>query len=353
MLHSWLGLIAGLGLLVIGLTGSLLVFHEEIDGLLSPAQVTAAPSVSGRLSYDSLLKSINQALPGFQVSGWRLSANPARADQVYVVKEGTSTWQFVWLDPYTGAVRGDPVEEETTFTGWLLELHYAFLGDHVGMVIVGLFGVLLCLLGITGVLLYRHFWRHFFTLRWGKSARIFFSDLHKMIGISSVAFNLILGFTGAWWNLSHIVEHLIEGDDPEAERVTGRLYADTLSFHQLVRDAETKVPGFRLSYLDFPAPPGTDVTLYGSASDAGPLRSRYGSTVLFDGKSGELKEITDVREAGLWAQFLDSFTPLHFGTFGGLPIKILWCLGGLTPGLLSVSGFMIWYRRRYRMKRGG
>ena len=54
----------------------------------------------------------------------------------------------------------------------------------------------------------------------------------------------------------------------------------------------------------------------------------------------------DMREATPWQQIYDSFMPLHYGTFGGWPIKILWCLGGLTPGLLAISGFIVWRKRQ-------
>ncbi len=56
-------------------------------------------------------------------------------------------------------------------------------------------------------------------------------------------------------------------------------------------------------------------------------------------------------QGGAWAQILDSFTPLHYGTFGGLPVKILWCIGGLAPGILSITGFLMWYKRKFPKRR--
>ena len=42
----------------------------------------------------------------------------------------------------------------------------------------------------------------------------------------------------------------------------------------------------------------------------------------------------------------DSFEPLHFGTFGALPVKILWCLGDLAPGILAITGYILWWKRK-------
>jgi uncharacterized iron-regulated membrane protein len=133
---------------------------------------------------------------------------------------------------------------------------------------------------------------------------------------------------------------------PEPSPMERRLYADSLSLDAIVADAAQRLPGYRANYISLPWAAGGDVTLYGSFSDAGPLRSPYGTHVAYDSQTGIHKSTFDLRTAGAWAQAVDAFTPLHFGNFGGLPIKLLWCLGGLTPGVLAVSGFIIWQQRR-------
>ncbi len=344
-LHSWMGLIAGLGLILIGLTGTVLVFKNELDGVLTPELVKVEPTARGRLSLDELLAAVRPAVRGYEVMGWDRASEPHRADLVWLVKHGTDDWRAVWVDPCTGEVRGRPSERKDSLTGFILELHYSFLADHTGELIAGIFAALLCFLGITGVWIYRGFWKNFFTLRWGRSARIFFSDLHKMVGISSVAFNLILGFTGAWWNLGHIISHIGEEEAAEPPPVTGPSYATSLSLDALAAKAGERIPGYEVTYISLPAGPGLGITFYGQSSRSF-LASPYGSTVTFDQQTGEIKDALDLRDSGLWAKFLDSFRPLHFGTFGGLPVKILWSLGGLTPGILAVTGFVMWWKRR-------
>ncbi|WP_038172236.1 PepSY-associated TM helix domain-containing protein [Verrucomicrobium sp. BvORR106] len=351
-LHSWMGLIAALGLIVIGLTGSILVFNEEIDRNISPAEVIVSPTPAGRLSYDTLLSGVRKAVPGYVVTGWSVADSPTKADQFYVVKEGTSEWRFVRVDPYTGEVRGTPTESSKTLTGWLLELHYTLFADHAGLIIAGLFATLLFFLGITGVWLYRGFWKTLFLLRWGRSARIFFSDTHKMVGITSVVFNLILGFTGAWWNFSHILHHMMEEEHVEEDPPIHRTFeAPGTSITALMAKAEAKATGYVPGYISLPTTEKDDLVSYGKLESYGPFRSNYGCVATFDAKSGELKDFTDVSQSGAWDQVLDSFTPLHYGTFGGLPVKILWSLGGLAPGILSITGFLMWYKRKFPKRR--
>jgi len=346
-LHSWLGLIAGLGLLVIGLTGSLLVFNQELTALFEPGRVVVAPAASGRLPLDTLLHAAERQLPDHEITGWILqNARPDRADHLYAIRHGTNEWLVATLDPYTGRVLDAPRPFTAFLHGWLVELHYTFFAGDFGVAFAGVLAALLCLLGLSGLWLYRGFWKNVLTLRWGRGARILFSDLHKFVGISSVAFNLVLGFTGAYWNITHTLAH-VGGHEPEQAVLAGRLYAGTLSLDALVRDAAARLPGFRTNFISLPSDPTAPaVTLWGVVEPRPFLRGEYGSTVVYDPATGAHRGTADLRTAGAWPRTTDTFTALHYGTFGGLAVKILWALGGLTPGVLGVSGFTIWWLRR-------
>jgi len=347
-LHSWFGLIAGLGLLVIGATGSLLVFHDEIEAWLHPEYMVVAATPAGRLAPDALLAAAHRALPDYEVTGWlvRGADEAGYADALYVIRHGGNEWQIATLDPYTGGLLASPRPDTRTFTGWLLELHYTFFAGHAGLLAAGLFAVLLCALGLTGAWLYRDFWRHVFTLRWGRGARLLFSDLHKFVGITTVAFNFVLGFTGAYWNLPHVLGEWTQSE-PAQPKIAGRLYGPALSLDRAIADAARRLPGFQTNFISLPSQPGGNVVLYGAPRAAGfTLRSPYGSTVSYDAQTGAHLATYDLRTAGAWTQAVDAFRPLHYGTFGGWPIKVLWTLGGLAPGVLAVSGFALWWLRR-------
>jgi len=346
--HSWLGLIAGLGLIVIGLTGSLLVFHDDIEALINPGIVTVAPTAAGRLPAAELLVSAQRQLPGYSVAGWLYQLEePEQADLLYVRKHGAPEWLIATVNPYTGELLASPRLGTETFTGWILDLHYQLLADHTGLLIAGLLGLALFLLGATGIYLYRAFWKNLLTFRWNASRRILFSDTHKFIGITSVAFNLILGFTGAWWNLTHVIGHWIEGEDEEKPAAAIRYYAEPLNLDALIADTAQRIPGYRAGFVSIPTEEGWPITFYGQAPGH-ILTGPYGSTVSYDPQTHVFKESYDIRQAGLWSRIADTFTPLHYGTFGGLPVKILWSLGGLTPGALAITGFVMWRLRRRR-----
>lgn len=347
-LHSWLGLIAGLGLLVVGLTGSLLVFKEEIDRVLVPRLVVLPDASRPRLDHDQFLATLQDRLPGHQIAGWGKALKPGMSDAVYAIKIGYQEGKMLYVDSTTGLPRSADIERNETLGDWLLKLHFSFFAGHAGELVVGLFGVVFCLLGITGVIIYRNFWKSLFQLRWKKSARLFFSDLHKMVGISSTAFNLLLGFTGAWWNLSHLIGHLTEEVPEPVVKTVDRQWADAVSIDKLVAAAREKLPGYQANWISFPRDKGGDVMMFGALEAQGALRSPYGSIVVFSGATGELKSATRASETGVGGQILDAFRPLHFGNFGGLPVKILWSLGGLAPAILALSGTFLWWKRKFR-----
>ena len=345
-LHSWLGLIAGLGLIVIGLSGSLLVFRDEIDGLVDARIMRVEPTPEGRLSRDQLYQSAKAAWPDYRVVGIGSRRNSGLADIVYLKKPGSHEYLGGTLNPYTGVALSGPMTERQTFTGLLLELHYTWFAEHVGMLITGIFAVLLCLLGLSGVWLYRGFWKNFFRLRWKSSARIFFSDLHKMTGISSVAFNLILGFTGAYWNLVHVATDGLGNHEDKEELAASVVVDPSISLDALEKAAAEKMPGFKAVWVFLPDGDEKEISLWGNVPGAWWLSSPSGSSALFDPQTGVVISTSDLRQAGTWEKITDAFTPVHFGNFGGLPVKILWSALALAPGVLAVSGFMIWFRRR-------
>jgi uncharacterized iron-regulated membrane protein len=344
--HSWLGLVAGLGLIVIGLTGSLLIFHDDIEAAINPEIVTVAPTSAGRLPASELLVSAQRQLPGYEVAGWLYQLDePDHADLLYIRKHGAPEWLVATVNPYTGQVLASPRLGAETFTGWILDLHYQLLAGHAGMFIAGLLGVVFLLLGVTGIYLYRAFWRNLLTFRWNASIRILLSDTHKFIGITSVIFNLILGFTGAYWNLTHVIGEWIQGHNDDKPASAVRFYAEPLNLDALIADTAQRIPGYRAGFVSLPTEDGWPITFYGNAPGHF-LTGPYGSTVSYDPNTHAFKEATDIRQAGLWARIADTFTPLHYGTFGGLTVKILWALGGLTPGALAITGFIMWRLRR-------
>lgn len=350
--HSRMALLACLPLLVICVTGSLLVFKHEIDAWLMPDTVRVMPPAHGeRLTLDHLHDQVDGALPNHEIVGWALFQDAGRADLLYVMPHGTDDWEYILLDQYQGALLAGPVGLTDHLTDWLLDLHYAFLLGDAGLWVTSVFAVLLCGLGMTGLILHRRFWRNFFTLRWRARLVVYFSDLHKLVGVVASPVLLVLGFTGGFWNIQHAVgEYLEHQDGHEHHMMTARLYSDSLSLQGMHERAAQAMPGFVPTYITFPYEPGVNFRFYGDVPDGNPLISQYASMVSFDAHTGEVLQRSDIREAGLGVRTLDTFRRLHFGDFGGMTSRVIWAVLGMMPLVLAITGLTLWTIRRRKMR---
>jgi uncharacterized iron-regulated membrane protein len=260
-----------------------------------------------------------------------------------VVKHEHRERLLVTVNPHTGAILGGPLDARRTVTGWVLDLHYTFCAGRVGTLVAGIFAALLCLLGLSGFWIYQDFWTNFIRLRWRASRRIFLSDLHKTVGIASLVFQLILGFTGAYWNIPSAIRQFRFGNGLPP-KLTGRHWSKSISLDTLLMQSRQDLPGFQPTFIGFPGVPGADIQIFGHTGS--PLRGDYGNTFTFHPQSGARTGIREIGKAGLWGQITDAFRPLHYGTFGGFFVKTVWCAGGLTPGLLAMTGFLMWRQRQ-------
>lgn len=348
--HSYLALVAMLPVLIVSITGSLLVFKVEIDSLLRPHHMVVneeGTTSSRRVNLDTLMRNITHKHPQYALAGWELFDDNNRSDTAYVIELNTENWFKIYIDQYSGEILSEPADMEHYITDWLLELHYAFLMHFNGTVVGAIVGLLMLFLGISGIVLYRGFWRKIFTLRWHAASRIMFSDLHKLIGIIASPIFILISFTGVYWNVAIILHEVMEhSDEQEHVYITQAYHSPNISFEQLKQNTEQAIPSFQGTYLAIPNEPGMHITFYGEVDTANPLISQYASMVTYDKDSGELLSKYDIRNAGFFAKFDDSTRKLHFGYFAGIWSKIVWCIIGLAPVILCVTGLIMYWLRK-------
>jgi len=346
--------------LIICLTGSIIVFKKELDAWLLPGVASLALTQESRLPYNELKDAINQQLPNYEIGSWEIfPAGHDEADRVFVIQKGTNIWQKAHLNPYTGELLSQPTEPGHYLTDWLVELHYTLLlndieglDEHLGVIITSFLALFFVFMGISGLIIYRKFWQRIFTLRWNQRLLVVFSDLHKLVGTLASPIILTLGITGGYYTVIIYLEELIEHGDGQAHHIMAeRLYSNEVNLDTLVTESQQYIDNFRPTYLLFPFEPEYPFTVFGRAPTANPLLSNYGSVINFDAQTGAYQSSYNLNEQSVGAKTIDSFRRLHFGSFGGLPIRILWCLVGLMPLLLSITGGYIWWQRRSKRAR--
>ena len=347
--HQWLGLGAGVFLVIIGFSGSIAVFKEEIDWLVTPALrvPVAAPAAA---EPDALLASLHAAYPGAALTAIQFSSRAGYAHRAYLKPaDGGSLEAF--LDPATGAVRGERAlgaGYTTTLQNFIRQFHVRLLLGAWGRVFVGVFGIVLVLSCVTGLWIYRGWLKDLFRLRWrGASARTRWSDMHKVVGLWSLVFNLMIGATGAVLGLENLTGNIRLhwlGQPPEPAMPRATATGPSLSAGELVARARVAFPDLRVQALIFPQKPGQPFVVRGNT--AARLVARNMNYVALDPADGAVLALADGRAARGWERLYLTFDPLHFGYFGGYWTKIPWFILGLSPGVLALSGFWLWWRRK-------
>ncbi|MGI2908683.1 PepSY-associated TM helix domain-containing protein [Tolypothrix sp. VBCCA 56010] len=352
-LHRYLGLVVGLILIIVGLTGSLLVFQEEIDHFLVHLQFGQVIPQGQRLSIESIVGVVQKAYDnsGLQLGGMRL---PLEANEPIIasLKTPADQWINVFINPYTGVIMGER-EWDQTIIGITFKLHYQLLAGQPGQVIVGIAALFLLILCITGIILWPG-WRRLiagFKIKWKAHIKRTNFDIHKLVGIIAAVFLAMIAFTGFCWNFYEQTEPVIyaatltpKPPEPKSQPVPGK----SIILGEVLKVADNTLPGAVTTHINFPTTPDGVLTVYKKFPEA---TENYSSRVYIDQFSGKVLQVRDSRSLRLGDTVLDSFVPMHYGTFGGLPTRILYVFVGLTPLILFVTGLIMWlYRWRKNKK---
>lgn len=348
--HSWLGLVTGLFLVLIGFSGAIAVFKHEIDWLVTPALRVAPHGTEAPV--DAVMESLRRHYPGGDVRSFGFREGPRSAHTAFVRDSSGRTYQ-VHVDPYTAEVRGQRATGGYTWSlqNFIRQFHVRLLMGFWGRVFVGAFGVTLFLSCVFGLIIYRNWLRFLFTLRWNRGWRLMSSDLHKAIGLWSLLFNLLIAASGAVLGLENLYGKIRYDwlDQPRENLFSRTLDAplasgdSVLSTTRAMEIAQARFPDMKPTSVYFPSRPDRMLIVTGDVSGA--LVAKGSTRVGLHPHTGVVLVDKHARKVSFGDRLYNMLDPLHFGYFGGLAVKVIWFLLGLTPGSLALSGFWIWFLR--------
>jgi uncharacterized iron-regulated membrane protein len=344
-LHLWAGLTAAFFLLLLGVTGTLMVFENEIDRALNAKLAYVEPA--GRpLTLDAITQKIQSRYPGAKIEGFELPQRPDLSLFVGFIDSGGKEVRL-FLNPYTGEPLGAP-EQGNHLMSRIHQFHTHLLAGNAGKQIVGWSGVLLLLLSVSGIILW---WpRKLFRLRWSGSGKRFNFELHNSVGILSSVFLLVFAWTAICihWEreVGNLAQQMSHATPPRAKPAQPpQPGAAQLSPDRLVQIAQQTAPGAAVVALDFPGNPRQPASLaLKYPEDHTPLgRTRmrldaYTGRVLMVQSSREMS--APLKYARLWNR------EIHTGDILGWPTRILAAFFSLMLPVLTLSGPIIWWNRR-------
>lgn len=348
-LHGISGLITGIFLILLGLSGSALVFMEELDHYANK-QLFRVKETSSKISLDHIYHQITDKYPRLSGIAW---LNPqAAADEAYnfrlYLNDGkihTYDLAVLTIDPYSGGIirEGRYDQWQSGFMQWLFQFHFSFHFGMPGTLLTAVFGITMLISMLTGILIYRkQVWNVLCfkkSIRW-HNKRMLSSDLHRIVGIWSLLFNAVIFFTGFWLNLFAFDTHTWQSK----MQVNPLNQTGVLSIDSLYKKASFILPQLNVRTVYMPTQPGRGFAIRGCLPGDNPLFGQASSVTLAV-KNGAVERIQRSDKLGFAEKLRALVLPLHAGNFGGTPTRILYVFIGLTPGLLSITGFLLYLKR--------
>ncbi|SMO60241.1 Uncharacterized iron-regulated membrane protein [Fodinibius sediminis] len=332
---------AGLGLLLLSLTGSILLFQHNIDHAFYEPELESTHETESGVAYDKALATIREAYPHWNI---RIHLKPAQASRPLLFdlrRPGKKI--HVYTHPATGKILSE-LSERSSVTMIALKLHYSLMAGLSGRIIVAILGMLFLLSLLTGLYLYRNKLLKMLSFQWTtnkRRRRKKYAFWHNLVGTWSLIFNLLIAITGLY--LCYLVV-------ANGFRITGQqeqpnppaIHASLATVLANVTDSH---PGFTPSYIKLPVAPASVITVYGSMQDDFFLFDHYANRLTVHPKRGSLEKRYFMRNQPTTTQLAALMKPLHAGEFGGLAIRILYLLAGLSIPVLSITGYLVNWKR--------
>ncbi len=363
-MHLWLGLSLGLFLAIIGLTGSLLVFWQDIDEALNPALYQSATTPGDHKPLDEIIAAAQQIAPSGWVSGafqWPDSATGNYVFSFYYpnLSPAPELAQSlsIAIDPFTASANQQRVfyhghnPLQHSLVGFLFKLHYAFLLGESGSILVGVCAVLLIISLLSGLILWWPLtgkWRRALTLKRHASVERFNYDLHQTAGFYSLIVLLVLLVSGLYFNLPDQFSWLVTRFSPLTAEptVATQSLVSPINLETALANVRQAHPGGTADYSMFNnEAQGLFTTCY---KDVAELQGHVltDRCLVLNRANGELIQIKDAAHGSAGDVFMQWQWPLHSGKAFGWTGRILVFIAGLLCPLLFVTGVIRWLQKR-------
>lgn len=384
-IHLWLSIPLGIFISIICLTGAILVFEQEITQALNP-ELYRVETTSGNtpLSPSELAEAINRQVPDtLQLTSLQFAQDPEKPVWAGFKNAGKKTLS---VNPYTGEVNGWSknypfFQEVRKLHRWLLDAPARKGEKSVGKVIVGITTLLMVVILISGLVIWiprtTKTLKNRLKISCTKGWRRFWYDSHVATGFYTLIFLLVMALTGLTWSFGwyRTAAYSLFGAAPQAMETShghaGKPQEADSSQHRNRQDGDSKtgrqarpdesdkassnqirlyqtwdrvLAGLQRTY-----PAYTSIKLeQGSAqivtSPEGSLRKS--DTARFQAGNGNITGITTSDQAPVSQKMKGYFYSFHTGSWGGIWTKILYFLAALLGGILPLSGYYLWYKKR-------
>jgi len=361
-IHLWLGLTSGLFVFVIAVTGCIYAFQEEVQNATQPYRFVAEQK-SKFIPPSKIIEIAEKELPNKQIHAVMYQGRNKSAKAIFY-SEKEHYYYFVYINQYSGKVL-KVSDEYATFFRFILDGHYyLWLPPDIGQPIAASATLVFFVMILSGIFLWwprnKNGKKQRFTIKWNARWRRKNYDLHNVLGFYIFSLALIFSITGLVWGFqwfNKIYYSAISGGKEFIEYqnpVSVLSKPDTsniLPIDKIWLQLNAENPS--TSAIEIHPPEDSNSCI---ATNVNPDPSTYWKT---DYRYFDQYNLKELSVKHMWGRYnnLSSSDKLmrmnydiHVGAVWGLAGKILAFFASLIIASLPITGFLIWWGRRNKIK---
>jgi uncharacterized iron-regulated membrane protein len=348
-LHLWVGVLAGLYIFIVSVTGAALVFRIDMQRALHPHLFT--PGVGTPADAATILDRVRDAFPHARVSGIDAPTTLRPTYLAYVVND--DGFETLLVDPVSGRVLGEL--PDTSVVRTIQDLHFNLLAGRTGRVVNGIGAMLLLVLCLTGVVIWwpgTSTWRRGVLVDFRRPWKRVTRELHMATGFWMAIVLIMWAVTGIYFAFPSQFRAAVNYISPLTITTTPQSNptgagGSRPTWRALIAAARNEVPARHVARVVLPANHNAAVLVM--FSDATPTPAGGALTsVYLDQYTGAVLGTSRPASGSTGDAIVAWIVPLHIGNFGGDALRAAWLILGLSPALLVVTGLTMWWTRVVR-----
>ena len=364
-IHWFLGVTAGLILSLMGVTGAIYSYDQQILNWLNQDSYVVEVATTPKLTPAQLYQHFNQQQPEIEINSITIASDPTASSTVNIKKEGARRGYNMMINPYTAEVLPEIRGRDTL--QFIQRLHRNLTAGEFGAQITGASTLMLIFFVLSGIYLRfpkKHSFKQWFFIKPKLKGRNFIWDLHAVVGTWVIIFYLLFACTGLYWsydwwragmfkvmgveqphrNQQHNEPKNRKNKQPELaqQQVTTILTQTWTGVNAQI--------GREYSSLTLNIPKHDDAKIELSFVDAIPQHERARNQAVYNYQDNKFEKFELYEDKKLNEKIMSSMLPVHRGSFFGSTYQFIAMLASLAMPLFFVTGWMLYLKRRKQKK---
>ncbi|ENW21709.1 PepSY domain-containing protein [Acinetobacter haemolyticus] len=362
-IHWFLGITAGLILSLMGITGAIYSYDQQILKWINQESYVVEVVNTPKLTPAQLYQHFNQQQPEIEINSITIAADPTASSTVNIKKEGARRGYNMMVNPYTAEIL--PEVKGREFFQFIQRLHRNLTAGEYGAQITGASTLMLIFFVLSGLYLRfpkKHSLKQWLFIKPKLKGRNFIWDLHAVVGTWVVIFYLLFACTGLYWSydwwragmfkvmgVEQPQRHQQNHDQNKKEQPD----LSNQQVNTILTQAWTGVNaniGREYSSLTLNIPKLADQKIELTFIDPTPQHERARNQAIYNYQSHQFEKLDLYEDKKLNEKIMSSMLPVHRGSFFGSTYQFIAMLASLTMPLFFVTGWMLYLKRRKQKK---